>query len=390
MTFPSAPLESLGIIHTGSTPATSVESFWGGEIPFVTPAELDQQEAIQFTPRTLTESGAAQARVLKKDAVLVCCIGSLGKVGLAGRNLASNQQINAIEFDERLVFPKYGFYACQRLKPKLTSMAPATTVPIVNKSKFGQLEIPVPPLPEQRRIAAILDKADALRTKRREALAQLDRLAQSIFVEMFGDPSANPKGWKRKRLDELVLEGDSINYGVVQPGDDVDDGVPLVRVGDLVAGEVRHDNLKRISPEIERAYKRSRLKGDEILVSCVGSVGVVALASQREQGFNIARAVARIRVGPKVDREFVATQLGTAAVQRYFTQELRTVSQPTLNIKQISETQMICPPLELQREFASRVSAVRTIRTRLTESAWLTNTFFESVQNSAFKGALSA
>ena len=249
-------------------------------------------------------------------------------------------------------------------------------------------EILIPPLPEQRRIAAILDQADALRAKRREALAQLDRLAQSVFVEMFGDPVSNPQAWPRKPLVELIAKDDSINYGVVQPGDDVDDGVPLVRVGDLIDGQVRHENLKRIAPEIERTYQRSRLKGDEILVSCVGSVGVVALASERERGFNIARAVARIRVGDEVVREFLATQLQTTAVQRYFTQELRTVSQPTLNIKQIAETLLICPPLSMQRLFADRLSAVRETRKRLVASSELTESMFHSLQYRAFRGDL--
>lgn len=250
------------------------------------------------------------------------------------------------------------------------------------------IHVTVPELSKQRRIAAILDKADALRAKRREALEQLDRLAQSVFVEMFGDTASNPQGWPRKPLAELIAKDDSINYGVVQPGDDVDDGVPLVRVGDLIDGQVRHENLKRIAPEIERTYQRSRLKGDEILVSCVGSVGVVALASERERGFNIARAVARIRVGDEVVREFLATQLQTTAVQRYFTQELRTVSQPTLNIKQIAETQLICPPLSMQRLFADRLSAVRETRKRLVASSELTESMFHSLQHRAFRGEL--
>jgi type I restriction enzyme S subunit len=74
-------------------------------------------------------------------------------------------------------------------------------------------------------------------------------------------------------LASLIREDDTINYGVVQPGDDHDEGIPLVRVGDLIEGKVRHSELKRIAPAIEAAYKRSRLRGDEILVSCVGSIG---------------------------------------------------------------------------------------------------------------------
>ena len=283
----------------------------------------------------------------------------------------------------------YWWFASERVQALLRSFGQKTTnISNLNIDRCLQLDLPLPPLPEQRRIAAIIDQADALRAKRREALAQLDRLAQSVFVEMFGDPVSNPQAWPRKPLVELIAKDDSINYGVVQPGDDVDDGVPLVRVGDLIDGQVRHENLKRIAPEIERTYQRSRLKGDEILVSCVGSVGVVALASERERGFNIARAVARIRVGDEVVREFLATQLQTTAVQRYFTQELRTVSQPTLNIKQIAETLLICPPLSMQRLFADRLSAVRETRKRLVASSELTESMFHSLQYRAFRGDL--
>jgi type I restriction enzyme S subunit len=214
----------------------------------------------------------------------------------------------------------------------------------VPENYLAKLEIPLPPLAEQRRIAEVLDRAEALRVKRRAALAQLDSLTQSLFLDLFGNPAANPKSFPKKTLDSLVRDDDTINYGVVQPGDDLDEGVPLVRVGDLIEGKVRHSDLKRIAPSIEAAYKRSRLRGDEILVSCVGSIGVVVLADESVKGFNIARAVARIPLAEATNRIFMAAYLSTDFVQRYFTNELRTVSQPTLNIKQISETIVVLPP----------------------------------------------
>ena len=94
MNWPTQPLSSLGTIQTGSTPSTSKEKFWGGEIPFVTPSELDQSIPITITPRTLSNEGSLEARLLREEAVLVCCIGSLGKTGIAGRTLATNQQLN--------------------------------------------------------------------------------------------------------------------------------------------------------------------------------------------------------------------------------------------------------------------------------------------------------
>src|ERR1700688_2808638 len=134
--WPTKALGELGTVVTGSTPLTTEDSFFGGGIPFVTPAELDQTEPIVQTPRTLTESGARVVRMLPTGAVLVCCIGSLGKVGMAGRPLATNQQINSVIFDEALVWPRFGFFACQLLARQLETMAPATTVALVSKLEF--------------------------------------------------------------------------------------------------------------------------------------------------------------------------------------------------------------------------------------------------------------
>ncbi len=262
------------------------------------------------------------------------------------------------------------------------------TMQHVNRGEFLSTPLYLPPLPEQRRIAAILDQADALRAKRREALAQLDSLTQSIFIEMFGDPSRNPKAWPEVALSDLVRKDDTVNYGVVQPGDALDEGVPLVRVGDLVDGEFSSATLKRIDPIIESAYKRSRLRGDEILVSCVGSIGVTVLATPAMKGFNIARAVARIPLAEGMNRVFVASYLKTDAVQNYFTGELRTVAQPTLNIKQIAETKVLSPPLPLQETFATRIQSVESLKTTHRTALTELDALFASLQHRAFAGTL--
>src|SRR2546423_2855173 len=104
----SEPLSRLGTVVTGSTPRTSERGFYGGAIPFVTPAELDKTDPITQAQRTLSQAGSAETRLVPAGTVLVCCIGSLGKVGIAGRTLATNQQINSIIFNTKLVWPRYG------------------------------------------------------------------------------------------------------------------------------------------------------------------------------------------------------------------------------------------------------------------------------------------
>jgi type I restriction enzyme S subunit len=248
-----------------------------------------------------------------------------------------------------------------------------------------EVRIPIPPLEEQRRIVAILDAADSLNAKRRTSLSKLDILAHSIFMEMFGDPAVNSQGWPTTSLISLVREGDTINYGVVQPGDDFADGVPLVRVGDILDGRVSHAALKRIDPVIEASYRRSRLRGDEVLVSCVGSIGNVALADESLKDFNIARAVARIPLAEATNRTFMAAYLKTDFVQRYFESELRTVSQPTLNIKQLSETKVVLPPISLQDEYARRVAVIEKLKSTYLVSLDDLNALLASLQNRSFQ-----
>ncbi|MFT4125124.1 MAG: restriction endonuclease subunit S [Gordonia sp. (in: high G+C Gram-positive bacteria)] len=264
----------------------------------------------------------------------------------------------------------------------------ATNRQRVKEESLMALQIPLPPLPEQRRIAAILDHADALRAKRRTALTLLDELEKSIFEEMFGDSKRNIHLYPIARLKDIVREGDKINYGVVQPGVAVEGGVPLVRAGDLEGGYVESRNLRTISSETDERHRRSRLVGDEILIGCVGSIGTIALASHSNSGFNIARAVARVPLDGSVDRQYVAACLRSDTVQNYFRAELRTVAQPTLNIKQIELAEIPLPPLSEQRAFSRNRLKVGTLRARdLWQSSTL-DALFSSLQSRAFRGEL--
>lgn len=334
-------------------------------------------------------SGEVDKTYLVRDGeVLIGMDGNFNAARWRGGPALLNQRVCRVRARSDILDEGYLFHLLPKALKKIEDSTAFVTVKHLSVKGIRDIDIALPPLPEQRRIATILDQADALRAKRREALAQLDSLTQSIFIEMFGDPSRNTMRWPTRHLSDLVISGDTINYGVIQPGDDVEEGIPLVRVGDLVDGHVRHDSLKKITPEIESAYKRSRLHGDEILVSCVGTIGVVVMADDSVKGFNIARAVARIRLSPGTSREFVAAQLQTESVQRYFTQELRTVSQPTLNIKQLSETVVIWPPVLLQQEFSNRIAALRKSKFSMHSASRELDTLFASLQHRAFRGEL--
>lgn len=300
-----------------------------------------------------------------------------------------NQHIFKVVFDKIEIDKNFFIYLIKHILDDMKKEVHGATMKHITKGKFDNMQVPLPPLPVQKRIAAILDAADALRRKDQELLKKYDELAQAIFIDMFGDPVRNEKGWEVKRLDELLFKGEKISYGVVQPGDDYHNGIPIVRVGDFKLMKIDKTNLKKINPEIEKAYNRTRLKGDEILIACVGSVGKIALADHSLKGFNIVRATAKVRVDENIiNRTYLAFHLSQKSIQNYFISETRTSSQPTLNIKQIEETKILVPPIKIQNEFYLLSKNLLKQNEIIYDSN--TDELFQTLIQKAFRGELTA
>lgn len=139
--------------------------------------------------------------------------------------------------------------------------------PTVNWKTLKDLEFVIPDLDSQRKSAAILTVANQLKESYETLLIQTDELVKSQFIEMFGDPIKNPKGWVKKQLQDLVSEDCTISYGIVKTGDDVPGGIPVFRPVDIVGSTPRISDLKRTTPEISAQYKRTLLTGRELLIT---------------------------------------------------------------------------------------------------------------------------
>ena len=375
------------------------------------PRNLNSSEACSFVPMELVDEYSGQIMDARKQSIgevekgytyfadgdvlfakITPCMEN-GKCAIA-HDLIGGIGFGSTEFHVLRagdsVIPEWIYYflrqeSVRRLaKRQMTGSAGQQRVPT---GFLDKLEIPLPSLTEQQRIADLLSRADRLRRLRRFALEMSDGYLQAVFLEMFGDPVTNPMGWDTAQLKKLKKPGDRINYGVVQPGNDYPGGIPIVRVGDLEDVRKSLDGLKRIDPAIEAKYKRSRLAGDEVLIACVGSIGRVILANPRMKGCNIVRAVTRIPVGDSVNRVFLATYLSTPAVQNYFVAETRTVSQPTLNVKQIEETLIYIPPLERQQQFLIVWQQFDRLRAQQQEALRQAEHLFQTLLHRSFRGA---
>jgi type I restriction enzyme S subunit len=189
----------------GGTPSRAVARFFSGDIPWITGADI--AGPVIETARSFITSEAVQSsatNLVPFGTVLLVTRTSVGKVAVAGKELCFSQDITALKPDTDRVETAYLVHYLRSKQAYFEQAARGATIRGVTREVVSKLSILLPPLPEQRRIAEVMDRAEALRAMRRDALAQLDTLTQSIFLDMFGDHSTILKQWPTKKLGELL------------------------------------------------------------------------------------------------------------------------------------------------------------------------------------------
>lgn len=170
-----------------------------------------------------------------------------------------------------------------------------------------------------------------------------------------------PEEWTFVRVRDVLHYQRSAGYGVLQPGNDDSNGVPMVRVCDVEHGIVLTAQLKRIAPEIEKQYKRTRLQGDEVLVTLVGTIGRTAVVPKEIAGANVARAIAMLPLCPHVVPQFVQYALAEPVKNAELSNLAREVARKTLNLGLLKAVQIPLPPIKEQNEIVRRVVALFSI-----------------------------
>ncbi len=251
------------------------------------------------------------------------------------------------------------------------------------------IEIPLPPLEEQRRIAAILDKADAIRRKRHKAIELTEQFLKSVFLDMFGDPVTNPKGWPSIALGELVDEKRPITYGILKPGPFVPQGIIMLRIQDIQGGRVSYDDLHRVSTSLSDQYRRTLLHGGEIVVSLVGTIGLAAIVPSELKGANVHRNLAVVVPNEKIDLVYLHNYMTSDHCQFQFQQMTKGGNQGLLNLGDLRELLVPVPPRDQQATYRSLVHAHAAFNRNLCNSSSRTNALFNSLVQRAFRGELT-
>lgn len=320
----------------------------------------------------------------ERPTILIGCRGSCGSLHLAPPRAYANGNAMALdELDETRALPEFliHYFRSRGFRDVTTG----TSQPQIIGQNLVRVRVPLPPLPEQRRIAAILDKAEALRTKRREALARLDTLAQSIFSEMFGDPVNNPHGLPVRPLKELIDPNRPITYGILMPGPDVQEGVPYVRVVDMKDGGIDLTGIRRTTYVISDSYKRSLLQEGDLLMSIRGHVGRFAVVPPELEGANITQDTARFALCG-IEPFYLRECLRSPGFQNWMARRTKGAAVQGINLGDVKTMPIPVPPLQDQVRFAEMVTSTDRFRGVQGDALVQSEALCFSLQHRIFRG----
>lgn len=394
--FPHTLIGKLVLPVSTCNPEAAINE---GAFRYIDLSSVDQHtKAIELDRRVLLTDAPSRARQLVKSGdVLVSTVRpNLNAVAMVPDRLdgaIASTGFCVLRPNPKLVSNAYLFHWV-RAEPFISAMvrrATGASYPAVSDRIVAETTIPLPPLEEQRRIAAILDKANALRQKRRLALQRLDALTQSLFLDMFGDPVANPKRWPSASLGALVASGPQ--NGLYKPAEAYGEGTPILRIDAFYDGEVTDfTKLKRLqlAPAEVDLY---RLHENDIVVNRVNSMeflGKSALIAGQQEDTVFESNMMRF----SVDRDHVEPRYLIAFLQSSFIKgqilqrSKNAVNQSSINQDDVQSFLIRVPPIAIQREFASRITrAKRCVKECLQTSDHL-DALFASLQHRAFRGEL--
>ena len=368
-------LGEIGQIITGNTPKTAdIENYSSNDIMFIKPSDIQEDKLITLSQSEfyISEKARKKARVLPPGCILVTCIGIVGKVAINSCECAFNQQINAIIPNIEKCNTKYLAYAIQNQKQKLQDIANAAVVPILNKTQFSEIEITLPPLEEQRRIAALLDKVSDLISKSRAQLDKLDLLVKARFVEMFGDPRISNLDATIMPMTEIctIIDGDRgknypAHYELFPNGYCL-----FLNAKNVTANGFSLDNCMFISKEKDELMRKGHLKIGDIVLTTRGTIGNLAFYDESVpyENVRINSGMVILRLNPQLvsERFFIEQfKILLASIKERIASGS---AQPQLPISTMNNILMVVPIIEQQNEYSNFVELIDKSKSTIQKS----------------------
>ena len=396
MVFHYKKLGELVAIVGGGTPDRRKPHFWNGDINWISVKDL-VDDSISSSLETITREGLekSSAKLIPKGNIILPTRMALGKVAINQIDVAINQDLKALIIkDNSQLDLYYLFYFLKSKSSFIESKGKGATVKGITVSLISDLQIPLPPLTLQKKIASALGKAQELINKRKAQIEALDQLTQSVFLEMFGDPWINPKKWRVKKIKE-VIKNKPINGFFAKNEQYSDKGnAKIIWISDFI--NKRSANIHGLKKVVatEEDIKKYQVKYGDILFCRsslnVDGIGKAAYVPEFPKDENIIFEchIIKITLSDEVLPEFFQVLSETKFFRNQIIKHSKTSTMTTISQSGIMECSIIVPPVQIQNQFLQILKKIEYEKQKLQNSLSLLNDNFNSLMQQAFKGEL--
>jgi len=374
---------------TGKTPPTSNPEYFGDEINWYTPTDLDREKILGKSVRGITQKAIDDKKVvvLKPNTILLGCIGDIGKIGLIKNSASSNQQITGILPKEDIVNSEFLYYWLKNNKNRLKDTSTSAIVPILNNKQLASVKIEYPEkLSDQIRIAEILSQAEALIAQRKQSISLLDELLKSTFLEMFGD-------YNKLQSSKVQQLGDNISYltsgsrGWAQYYSET--GAKFLRIQNVGGGVIRTDNLIYVKVPSSAEAERTKVQEGDLVISITADLGRTSVIPKDFGEGYINQHLALIRLNKNINPVYAAyfynMPFGNNGIQK----KNRSAVKAGLNFNDIRSFPIVIPDFSIQTKFANVVEKVEVLKTQYQQSLTELQNIYGVLSQKAFKGELN-
>ena len=384
MSWPVKQLSQVCEVIMGSAPSGSTYVDLQKGVPLIAGA-ADYGE-LYPSPKKATN---APTKISEAGDIIICVRATIGDLNWAEKEYCLGRGVAGLRVNNELLDSKYLWYFIKSYEPELYRQSTGSTFPQINRSVIESIPLPLPPLETQKQIAAILEKADQLRKDCQQMEQELNNLAQSLFMDMFGDPVSNPKGWKVGCISDLM---ESVCYGTSEKSSEEILEYPVLRMNNITyEGGWNFSSLKYMDMTEKDKSKYLVHKG-ELLFNRTNSKELVGKTAvfREETPMAFAGYLIRARCNKLANPEYVSAIMNS----RYGKQTLLSmcksiVGMANINAKEFQRIKLPIPPIGMQNEFEIRTAKILNSKKGLEEEYRTYENLFKMLMQKAFNGELN-
>jgi len=393
VSWPSLSLDTIVTIKGGGTPSKKIEEYWNGDIPWVSVKDF-KSTFICDSQDKITKAGVENSatNLIPSGSIIIPTRMALGKVGITTAEVAINQDLKALLIkDSSKVDLLYLARFLESKAEDIIKQGKGATVKGITLDVLKNIKIPLPPLPVQKQIAAVLEKADTLRSQCQQMEQELNSLAQSVFLDMFGDPVNNPYDWLKLPLSELSEVKGGLQVTHKRETNPIE--VPYLRVANVYRDYLALEEIKTIKVTEKELERTKLLKGDMLVVEGHGNkleIGRTSIWDDSIENCTHQNHLIRVRFdNTKIRPQFVSCYLNSEGGRLQVLSLSKTTSGlNTISANNVRSINLIVPPLDMQDKYLKIHDEIQSKVMLCNENRLLLQENFNSLMQRAFKGEL--